>query len=220
MRAIGYMRVSTEEQGDSRAGLEAQEAMIRETAAYKRWEIVDIRQDISSGASMKKRTQLGSVLQDLKSGKADVLIVAKLDRLSRSVMDFATIMEMAQKEGWSLSVLDLDVDTSTTNGELIMNIMVSLAQWERRIIGDRTRSALAALKARGVKLGRKSGVDPETLKVINMLRSADLSYQKIADALNEQGIQGGQGGKWHATTVRRLYLQYQEAVNTTASNFR
>lgn len=210
------MRVSTEEQGDSRAGLEAQEAMIRETAAYKRWELLHIRQDVSSGASMKKRTQLGSVLRDLKDGKADVLIVAKLDRLSRSVMDFATIMEMAQKEGWSLSVLDLDVDTSTTNGELIMNIMVSLAQWERRIIGDRTKSALAALKARGVRLGRKSGVDAETIKVINMLRSADLSYQKIAAALNDQGVKGGQGGKWHATTVRRLYLQYQEAALESA----
>lgn len=219
MRAIGYMRVSTEEQGDSRAGLEAQEQVIRDKIAYKKWELLDIRQDISSGASMKKRTELGRTLRDLKDGKADVLIVAKLDRLSRSVMDFASIMEMAQKEGWALSVEDLDVDTSTSNGRLIMNIMISLAQWEREIIGERTRNALAAVKARGVKLGRKSGVDAETIRIINMLRSADLSYQRIADTLNDQGLEGGQGGKWHATTVRRLYLQYQEAANTTVWNY-
>ena len=210
LRAIGYMRVSTEEQGDSRAGLEAQEALIKEKAAYKRWELLDIRHDVSSGASMKRRTQLGSVLRDLKAGKADVLIVAKLDRLSRSVMDFASIMEMAQEEGWSMAVLDLDVDTSTTNGKLIMNIMISLAQWEREVIGDRTKAALKAIKARGVKLGRKSGVSESTLSLISALRSAGLSYQGIADVLISEGVKSGQGGKWQATTVRRLYIAHQD----------
>lgn len=210
MKAIGYVRVSTDEQGDSKLGLEAQAREIRDKATYRKWELLDIRSDVASGASMKKRTELGRTLQDMKAGKADVLIVAKLDRLSRSVMDFASIMEMAQAEGWSLAVQDLDVDTSTTNGKLIMNIMISLAQWEREVIGDRTRAALKAVKARGQKLGRKPGVDDATLDLIQVLRRTGMSYQKIADTLNSEGIAGGQGGKWYATTVRRLYLEQEE----------
>src|SRR5699024_10376613 len=98
----------------------------------------------------------------------------------------------------------------TTDGKLIMNIMISLAQWEREIIGERTRNALAAVKARGVKLGRKSGVSESTLSLISALRSAGLSYQGIADVLISEGVKSGQGGKWQATTVRRLYIAHQD----------
>lgn len=205
MRAIGYMRVSTEEQGDSRAGLEAQEATIRDEVKRRGMELVDLRFDIASGGSMRKRDQLGSSLRDLSEGKADILIVAKLDRLSRSVLDFAGIMEVANKEGWSVAVLDLGVDTSTTNGKLIMHIMIALAQWERELIGDRTKAALKAVRARGTRLGRRSGVDDETRRLIRALRLSGLSWQKVANALDGQGVPTGQGGQWHAATVRRLY---------------
>lgn len=205
MKAIGYMRVSTEEQGDSRAGLESQEALIREEVGRRNMELVDLRFDVASGGSMRKRDQLGSTLRDLTDGKADILIVAKLDRLSRSVLDFAGIMEAANKEGWSVSVLDLGVDTSTTNGKLIMHVMIALAQWERELIGDRTRAALKAVRARGTKLGRRSGVDDETRTLIRALRDSGMSWQKVANTLDQQGVQTGQGGKWHGATVRRLY---------------
>lgn len=207
MKAIGYMRVSTEEQGDSRAGLESQEALIREEIQRKGWELKTLRYDIASGGSMRKRDELGITLRDMAAGRADILVVAKLDRLSRSVLDFAGIMETANKEGWSVAVLDLGVDTSTTNGKLIMHVMIALAQWEREMIGDRTRAALKAVKARGTKIGRKSGVDDETRRLISGLRAADLSWQKIAAALTAEGVQTGQGGKWHAATVRRLFLE-------------
>ena len=205
MKAIGYMRVSTEEQGDSRAGLESQEALIREEVGRRNMELVDLRFDVASGGSMRKRDQLGSTLRDLADGKADILIVAKLDRLSRSVLDFAGIMEAANKEGWSVSVLDLGVDTSTTNGKLIMHVMIALAQWERELIGDRTRAALKAVRARGTTLGRRSGVSDETRQMIRTLRTAGLSWQRIADTLEAEHIKTGQGGKWHAATVRRLH---------------
>lgn len=205
MKAIGYMRVSTEEQGDSRAGLESQEALIREEVGRRNMELVDLRFDVASGGSMRKRDQLGSTLRDLTDGKADILIVAKLDRLSRSVLDFAGIMEAANKEGWSVSVLDLGVDTSTTNGKLIMHVMIALAQWERELIGDRTRAALKAVRARGTALGRRSGVSGETRHLIRALRDSGMSWQKVANTLDQQGIPTGQGGKWHGATVRRLY---------------
>lgn len=205
MKVIGYTRVSTEEQGDSRAGLEAQEGAIRTEVDRRGWDLIDLRSDVASGKSLRKRDRLGETLRDLAAGHADALVVAKLDRLSRSVLDFAGIMEMAAKEGWSLVVLDLGVDTTTPNGELVANIMISMAQWERRIIGDRTRVALAAVKARGTRLGRKANVSDETIRTIRTLRTAGLSWQKIADALESSGVPTSQGGQWHAATVRRLH---------------
>lgn len=205
MRVIGYVRVSTAEQGESGAGLEAQESAIRAEVKHRGWELVEIRTDIASGKSLRRRDELGRTLRDLKDGNADALVVAKLDRLSRSVLDFAAVMETAQVEGWSLLVLDLAVDTTTTNGKLIAHIMIALAQWERELIGDRTRAGLAAVKARGTKLGRKSNVDAETRRLIRVLRLSGKSWQGIADTLTAEGVPTGQGGKWHASTVRKLH---------------
>lgn len=204
MKVIGYMRVSTEEQGDSRAGLEAQESAIRAEVERRGWDLVDMRFDVASGKSMRKRDRLGETLRDLAAGNAETLVVAKLDRLSRSVLDFASIMELAAKEGWALAVLDLGVDTTTANGELVANIMISMAQWERRIIGDRTKAALKAVRARGTHVGRKANVSPETIRTIRTMRNAGLSWQRIADALAASNVPTSQGGQWHAATVRRL----------------
>ena len=206
MRVIAYMRVSTEEQGDSRAGLEAQESAIRAEVERRGWTLTETYTDVASGKSLRKRDNLGRALRALAAGEAETLIVAKLDRLSRSVLDFAGIMETAAKEGWSLNVLDLGVDTTTPNGELVANIMISMAQWERRIIGERTKSALAAVKARGTHVGRKSGIDPETVRLIRILRDSGRSWQQIADALASNGVDTSQGGKWHAATVRKIHM--------------
>ena len=211
MRAIGYCRVSTEEQGDSKAGLEAQEATIREEAGRRGWELVDIRTDVASGKSLRKRDELGRTLRDLAAGHADVLVCAKLDRLSRSVMDFAAIMETAKAEGWSVRILDLDVDMTTSMGELVANIMISLAQWERRVIGERTKVALAAVKARGGSLGRQANVDDETKRLIRVLRDSGLSWARIAGRLAGEGVPTAQGGKWHGATVRKIYMQDEAA---------
>lgn len=205
MRAIGYCRVSTEEQGDSKAGLESQEATIRAEVAHRGWELIDLRSDVASGKSMRRRDELGRTLRDLRDGRADALVVAKLDRLSRSVLDFAGIMETASLEGWSVVVLDLSVDTTTTNGKLIAHIMIALAQWERELIGDRTKAALVAVRARGTKLGRPRGVDDETLRLIRILRDGGKSYAAIARALDAEGIPTAQGGRWHSATIRKLY---------------
>lgn len=205
IRAIGYCRVSTEEQGDSKAGLESQEAAIRAEMEHRGWDLIDVRSDVASGKSMRRRDELGRTLRDLRDGKADALVVAKLDRLSRSVLDFAGVMETASGEGWSLVVLDLAVDTTTTNGKLIAHIMIALAQWERELIGDRTRAALVAVKARGTKLGRPRGVDGETLRLIRVLRNGGQSFGSIAQALDAEKVPTAQGGKWHASTVKKLY---------------
>lgn len=83
-----------------------------------------------------------------------MLIASKLDRVSRSVRDFAGLLDRAQSRGWRLVLLDLG-DTSTAAGEMIANLIASAAQYERRLIGQRTREGLAAKRAQGVRLGRR-----------------------------------------------------------------
>jgi DNA invertase Pin-like site-specific DNA recombinase len=109
-----------------------------------------------SGFSAKSldRPGISGALERLDAGKADALMVAKLDRLSRSLFDFAGLMERARRKGWALVALDLGVDTTTPSGEMMANVLATFSQFERRIIGLRTKEALAAKRAAGVRLGR------------------------------------------------------------------
>lgn len=205
MQAIGYVRVSTEEQGDSGLGLADQKATIQREVERRGWEFVTMYGDVASGKSLRGRKDFGHALEVLADGEADVLVVAKLDRLSRSVSDFAAILAQSQREGWALDICDLGVDTTTPSGKMVAQVMMVLAEWEREMIGDRTKRALEAARARGQKLGRRSNVDPETLRLIRVLRDAGKSYGAIAAALENEGIPTAQGGKWHAATIRKLY---------------
>lgn len=203
--AVGYCRVSTDRQGERGYGLEAQRGIIEAEARRRDWHMGRIYVDVGSGGSLRRRGELQEVLAALDAGQAHVLIVAKLDRLSRSLLDFAGLMARSRQAGWSIVALDIGVDTSTANGELIAHIIMALAQWERRIIGQRTKDALEVVRDRGVRLGRPSGVDDETRRLIVVLRSDGRSYQRIANLLTEQGIPTGQGGaRWYGSTVKAV----------------
>lgn len=204
MRAIGYCRVSTDEQGESGLGLEWQHSVIEDEIRRRGWQLEHVYTDVASGKSLRRRHDMQAALAVLALGGADVLVVAKLDRLSRSVSDFAEILAQSQEQGWALDVCDLGVDTTTPSGKMVAQIMMVLAEWEREMIGDRTRNALVMAKARGAKLGRPSGVDDDTRRLIRMLRRQGLSWAKVATALELEGVPTGQGGRWHAATARRL----------------
>lgn len=202
---IGYCRVSTDAQGESGAGLEAQQATISAEANRRGWGDVRVFVDVASGKSTRRRPQLAAALDVLADGSARVLVVAKLDRLSRSLLDFAALMATAQREGWSIVALDIGVDTSTINGELVANIIMALAQWERRIIGQRTKDALAAVKGRGTKLGRPTTVTRDAVAIIVAMRRGGSSLREVARALNDAGVPTAQGGReWYASTVRAI----------------
>lgn len=207
MRAVGYARVSTDEQGDSGLGLDAQQTSIELEAKRRGFELVEpIYVDVASGKSMKRRPQMAAALQALDAGDADVLVVAKLDRLARSVPDFSSMLERARVKGWALDVVDLGVDTTTPNGKMIAQILMVLAEWEREIIGDRTKGALAAAKRNGAVLGRPSNVSEDTLGMIRTLRHGGRSYGAIARILNEATVPTAQGGKqWHPATVKNVF---------------
>ena len=207
-RVVGYIRVSTEEQADSGAGLGAQRTMIMHECERRGWTLLGIREDAGlSGKSLAGRVALQSALEDLDAGRATALVVAKLDRLSRSLLDFAGLMERARQRHWSLVALDIGVDTTTPNGQLIANVMASFAQFERELIGQRTREALAEKRRRGVRLGRPPTVSEAIRSRIRAMRQGGGTLRAIASELNQEGVSGAHGGRWYATTIRRLVCE-------------
>ena len=133
--------------------------------------------------------------------------MAKLDRLSRSLKDFALLMERAQKRGWNLVACDLGIDLSTPAGEFMANVMGSAAQWERRIIGQRTKDALAAKRAQGVRLGRPKALPPAVVERIVSARNRGDGWSAIARMLNAEQVATAHGGaQWHPSTVRAVAL--------------
>ena len=199
---LGYVRVSTVEQADSGAGLEAQRAAIHLACEQRGWELVAVVEDAGFSAATLERPGITEAVEAVESGQASVLVVAKLDRLSRSLVDFAAVMERSRRKRWSLVALDLGVDTTTPQGEMLANVLASFAQFERRLISQRTKDALAVKRAQGVRLGRPRMLSPEiTERVWRMYRRGS-SLRKIAARLNSEGVPTAHGGAcWHASTV-------------------
>lgn len=205
-KVVGYVRVSTAEQADSGAGIEAQRMAITAEAERKGWQLVTILADeAASGSSTKNRPSLEAALGLCEAGGADALCVAKLDRLSRSLVDFAGLLERSKSKGWGLVALDLGVDTTTPAGELVANVMMSVAQWERQTISQRTKDGLAAKRAMGVRIGRPPTLPPAVVGRINRMRESGASLSEIARQLNDDAIPTAHGGaQWYASTVRSV----------------
>lgn len=205
---VFYTRVSTTEQVDSGAGLAAQETALRADAIRRGWDVVDHLTDAgASGKSLSGRPALAEALRLVTDGEADALAVAKLDRLSRSLLDFAALMARSQVEGWALVALDVDVDTTTPRGRLVANVMASVAEWEREVIGARTRDGLAAKRAEGVVLGRPRTLSLAVLSRARYLRNAGKSFAACAEQLNLEDVPTAQGGaRWYPFTVRKVLL--------------
>jgi DNA invertase Pin-like site-specific DNA recombinase len=203
MQVIGYVRVSTDEEGVSGAGLEAQRTAIVAECAHRGWHLVDVLEDAGYSAKDLRRPGIQAAVEMLRRGDARGLVVAKLDRLSRSMLDFTTLMATAQKQGWALVALDCAVDTTTPAGEAMANVLATFAQFERRLIAQRTREALAVKRAQGVRLGRPLAMPAKVRRRIIRDREKGASLSAIATALNKEGVPTAHGGvRWHASTVR------------------
>jgi len=206
MSAIAYLRVSTGRQASSGAGIEAQRRAILAEVVRRGWEVADV-EFITETASGKnaKRPGLEAARKALASGEASALVVHRMDRLSRSLLDFASIMAEAQKQGWALVALDCPVDLGTPMGNAMASIIATFAQWEREVIGQRTREGLASKRAAGVKLGRPRTLPPKVLDRIAGERAAGHSLRAICEALNADEVPTAHGGvKWHPSTVRAV----------------
>jgi DNA invertase Pin-like site-specific DNA recombinase len=203
MRIVGYARVSTAEQGQSGLGLQAQRDRIVEEAARRGWELAEVLVDDGYSAKSLDRPAIRQALDMLRTHQADALVVSRLDRLSRSLFDFAGLMERSRREGWQLVALDLGVDTSTPSGEMLAGVLATFAQYERRLIGQRTRDALAVKRAQGHRLGRPVALPGDLRRRIVRLRTRHgWSLPRIAARLNAEGVATAQGGRaWHPGTV-------------------
>ena len=204
-QVVAYTRVSTAEQSNSGLGLRSQRAALRTEAERRNWEHVRYLSDEGHSAKSLNRPAIQEALALLAEGKAGILMVSKLDRLSRSLLDFASIMERSQREGWSLVALDLGVDTTTAGGEMMANVMASFAQFERRLIGERTSAALQAAKQRGQRLGRPRQLSDKVIRRIATERAQGQTLGAIAEGLNTDRVPTAQGGaRWYRGTVRAV----------------
>jgi len=210
MQVLGYVRVSTEEQSASGAGLAAQRQAIAAECERRGWELVETIEDRGYSARDLKRPGVQTALDTLKRGDASALVVSKLDRLSRSMLDFTGLMATAQRQSWALVALDCAVDATSPSGEAMANVLATFAQFERRLIGQRTRDAMAAKKAAGAKFGRPRQIPEDVLERLRQERGQGRSYRAIADALNAEGIPTAHGGAmwWPATVQRILGAEY------------
>jgi DNA invertase Pin-like site-specific DNA recombinase len=151
------------------------------------------------------------------SGAAHGLIVSRLDRASRSVVDFGRILAWLDEAGGYLVALDLGVDTSQPAGRLVANVLASVAEWEADTISARTSSALAAKRERGEPVGRPA-VPADVAERIRSMRQAGSTYQGICDALNAEGIPTARGAAaWSVSAVQRS-LGYQRPKRRKAAD--
>lgn len=212
--AIAYLRCSTAEQGKSGLGLDAQREAVTRFAAAEGFELVEVVPEVVSGKlGLESRPELRGALARAKRLKCPIL-VSKLDRLSRDVAFISGLM--AQKVPFIVAELGTDVDP------FVLHLYAALAEKERRMIGQRTRAALAALKAKGVKLGNRTNLAvaqvrgqaasaasaavfrAKMLPIVETYRDQGLTLAEVADKLNMLGHKTARGGQWYAPTVCRL----------------
>lgn len=191
---IGYTRVSTKGQADDGVSLAAQRRSIEAWAEAGGHTIVSWCSDTESGKDTS-RPELQHALALVMEGSADGLVVTKVDRLSRSVIDFATIMADFTKADKSLVCIGDAIDMTTPSGRFVAGVLAGLAQLERELVGQRTREALAELKAQGVRLGRPPKEQPSAADVANILGLH-------ADGHSQRWIANATG--FMPSTVRRL----------------
>ncbi len=205
--AVGYLRVSTAEQADSGLGLEAQRRTVEDHAAARGITIVEwfIDPGVSGTTLPSKRKAMSEALAALADRRASILLAAKLDRVSRSIKDALNLDHLATTQGWSVSTADMMMDTSTPPGRAAMNMLLVFAQFERDMIAQRTRDALAEKKAQNVQLGKPSRLPTEVVERVCREAYNGAPLRTIAADLMADGITTGSGSPtWHAAQVRRV----------------
>jgi len=221
MRAITYARVSTGKQAESGLSLDDQAERMGRELDRRGWELVEAHTDAGrSGRTGKSRPALEAALDALAAGEADALVVAKLDRLARSTIALSRIMQTSQEHGWTLVILDPDLDTSTAAGRLTATVLGAVAEYESELIAARARMTHRRRKAAGKRAGQAPILSDELRHRIFMSYNGtefmqrngthtQPSYRDIANELNTEGIPTAKGGRWHPSTVRHVCMSVE-----------
>lgn len=220
-RTVAYLRVSTDKQADRGVSLEAQRAKVQSYAELYDLELVAIEVDAGESAKSLVRPALERALAMLKAGKADALLVVKLDRLTRSVRDLCDLVDRYFRDGKrALLSVSEQVDTRSAAGRMVLNVLSSVSQWEREAIGERTSAAMQHKLAAGeyiggaapygyaVEAGRDALVEVAAEQAVlaeaRALRAAGLSLRKVAEALDAKGLRARNGRRFAAVQVARM----------------
>lgn len=221
MRVYGYVRVSSEEQATSGQSLAAQEEKLRLYARLHGLELVELVTDAGISGKSLERPGIARILEGLRAGEAEGILVSKMDRLSRSVGDWARLVEeyFSERAGFSLLSVEDSIDTRTAGGRLVLHVLAAVSQWEREAIAERTRSVLrhkahkgeAVSRApRGLRIvgkGFEADPDSEGLRIARRarkLREEGLSLRAIAARLHEEGFSPERGARFYASSVRYI----------------
>jgi len=208
MQTIGYIRVSTEEQAQSGLGLEAQERMLRAYCEAKGIALHDLLVDAGYSGKDLNRPGIAELLRRVRERRVATVMTVKIDRLSRRVIDTLNIVETLRQRDTAIVFVQEAIDTTTAAGKAMLTVIAAFAEMERNYISERTRSALAAKKARGERLGNPSfgALDGEERvhQVARELRDQRLSLRAIALALQDRGLLPRRARTWSPEMVRRL----------------
>lgn len=202
--AIAYLRVSTELQNESGLGLEAQLVTITDYANRNGITIVETVTEVQSGKSLRHRPLLTTTLERMAKGAAQLIVTANVSRLARNVSDLAGMLDLSDRHGFGIVAIDANLDSSTPSGRMIVQMLGVAAEFERAMVSDRTKKALAAAKARGVVLGRPSELDDVTRNIIRTRRVEGATLEEIADWLNAHGITTPRGASWSLANVQQV----------------
>jgi DNA invertase Pin-like site-specific DNA recombinase len=180
--ALAYVRVSTTKQADEGASLPAQPAILTTECERRGWDLEIVADEGMSGKSLRRRPNLIAALERLDRGEADALIATRLDRISRSAVDFLGILNRARARSWNVVLLDLDLDLdlATPHGKAMAGVIAVFAELERELIAERTREGMAQRMAEGVVMGRPQELCPELRARIAATAAAGTAYAAIA----------------------------------------
>ena len=215
-KAIAYIRVSTDKQQDKGHSLLAQQEKIQAYASLYDLDIIDYVIETGSAKNLN-REGLQGALAAIKAGKADALIVVKLDRLTRSVADLGYLVETYFNKAGLLSVSE-QIDTRSASGRLVLNVLASVSQWEREAIGERTSAVRQSMKANGLYCGGSvpygqmlvSGelvTNPQEQAIIaraKALKASGHSLRAIAIMFSQEGLKTRKDTDFSHTLVSRM----------------
>jgi site-specific DNA recombinase len=225
MKAIGYIRVSTEEQAREGISLSMQRSKITAYCALEELELVDIIEDAGiSGCSIRNRPGVQQVLQMVRDQKIDAVVIFKLDRLARNTQEALSIATLCQGRGVSLHSITEKLDTQSAVGKFFFTLLASLAEMERALIGERIQAVMDLKKERGEVRGHapygmkavdgKLVPDPEeqaTIARILALHAQRLSIYAIAEILEREGSVNRKGRPLAKTQIHTIIKQRQAA---------
>ncbi len=229
MKAIGYVRCSTQEQADSGLGLDAQAERIRAYAAMKGLDLEIVTDaGVSGGKPLAKREGGERLLTTIRNRKANAVIMLKLDRMFRNAGDCLNTVEKWEKAGVALHIVDLGgnaIDTTSAAGRFMLVVLAGAAEMERNLTRERTRSAMAVKKANGQRVGTvpyghdllddgvtliENPAEQQVIRDIRAMRANGMTLQKIAAELTRRCVPTKTGRtRWQHKTVAKILARFQ-----------